>query len=253
MTRARWFFPLLAAVLSACGPAPGEAPNDPAQTSGAPEATVSAANDQLRTGRFSYMADAAMFEDCRTGKRFPVSMEGAYIELERAYLNSGIEPGKPILADIEGRYLERPSMEGNRNIVKLIVDTFVAFSDDKACAPSFNEPLRNTYWKLTETGGRTVFTHEGQREAHMILNEAENQVRGHGGCNRFSGGFELDGESLTFGPLAITEMACPRGMDTEAAFLAVLTETDRYRTRGQILELYKGEQLLAKFEAVHLP
>jgi copper homeostasis protein (lipoprotein) len=35
---------------------------------------------------FSYMADAAGFRDCRNGLSFPVAMEGAYIDLERAYL-----------------------------------------------------------------------------------------------------------------------------------------------------------------------
>ena len=73
-------------------------------------------------GMFRYLADAAVFRDCRTGKTFPVSMEGAYMELERAYLNSGIEPGHEIFIELNGRFLERPAMEGNHNKVKLIVD-----------------------------------------------------------------------------------------------------------------------------------
>lgn len=48
-------------------------------------------------------------------------------------------------------------------------------------------------------------------------------------------------------------MACLDGMDTEQAFLATLAASDRYHISGLMLELYKGEELLAKFEAVHLP
>ena len=72
-------------------------------------------------GMFRYMADAALFRDCRNNKSYPVSMEGAYIELERAYLNSGIEPGSEVMAKLRGRFLDRPTMEGNHNIVKLIL------------------------------------------------------------------------------------------------------------------------------------
>lgn len=37
----------------------------------------------------------------------------------------------------------------------------------------------------------------------------DGQVSGSAGCNRFAGGYELTGETLTFGPLAATNMACP--------------------------------------------
>ncbi len=204
-------------------------------------------------GMFTYMADAALFEDCRNNKVYPVSMEGAYIELERAYSNSGIEGGEPLMVQVEGRLLERPAMEGNTNEVKLIVDSFTAILPEQSCVPPVDEALTNTYWKLLEIGGKPVKTPTGQKEAHMILATAESKVHGNAGCNNFFGSFEVDGDSLTFGQTGATMMACLDGMDTEQAFLAALGETDRYSISGLMLHLYKGEELLAKFEAVHLP
>ena len=47
----------------------------------------------------------------------------------------------------------------------------------------------------------------------------EGQVSGQGGCNRYSGGYELAGDRLTIGPVAMTRMACPdEQMTTETRF-----------------------------------
>lgn len=204
-------------------------------------------------GSFIYMADAALFEDCRDMRVYPVAMEGAYIEVERAYLNSGIKGGEPLMVQLTGRFLERPAMEGDRNVVMLVVDSFEAVLPEQSCVPPVDEPLENTYWKLQELDGQAVTTPEGQREAHMILQPAETRVSGNAGCNNFFGGYELEGETLRFGQTGATMMACPDGMETEQAFLAILDKVDRYAVEGAILRLYQGDTLLATFEAVHLP
>jgi uncharacterized lipoprotein YbaY/heat shock protein HslJ len=220
------------------------APGSPTADSDKPGAHLS--------GMFQYMADAAMFRDCRTNKRFPVAMEGAYIEAERAYLNSGIEPGSEVLLSLTGRYLERPKMEGEGNEIKLIVDSIDKIHPEETCAPPARAELTGTYWKLTSVGGEHVETPEGGREAHLVLEAAEHRVRGHGGCNSFFGGFETgDESSLRFGGVGSTMMACAEGMDTERAFLDALGETTRYEIRGETLSLFADDRLLARFEAVY--
>jgi len=226
-----------------------EKTTDPAAT-GSP-ATEHSPDMELE-GMFRYMADAAMFRDCRDGKAYPVSMEGQYIELERAYLNSGIEPGSEIMVSVAGRLLERPAMEGNSNEVKLIVDKFNNLHPEKTCAPTVHAELIGTYWKLVELDGNAVVTAEGTKEAHMILAAEESRAHGNAGCNNFFGQFETADDSLSFSPLGSTMMACPQGMDTEQAFLAALGETTRYEISGLFLELYSDEQLLARLEAVYL-
>lgn len=205
-------------------------------------------------GQFSYLADAASFRDCKTGKVFPVEMSGQYQALEHAYLNSGIETGTGLTVSVRGRYLERPGMEVNTNKIMLIVDKFQQISENQDCTPTEHAELFNTYWKLIELDGKRVQldgTPAQQREAHMVLNEQEFRVNGHSGCNRFFGGFDLDGEKLVFSGLGSTMMACPSGMETEQAFLLALGESNRARVLGQFLELFKNEHSLARFEAVY--
>lgn len=204
-------------------------------------------------GMFGYMADAATFRDCRNNKTFPVSMEGAYIELERAYLNSGIEPGTEIMLKLNGRLLERPEMEGNSNIIKLIVDKPYYLLPDETCAPTVHAELIGTYWRLVEIDGKVVNTPQDMKEAHMILASADSRSHGNAGCNNFFGRFETAENTLTFAAIGSTMMACPQAaMDTERDFLAALGTTTRYEISGLFLELYAEDQLLARFQAVYL-
>jgi uncharacterized lipoprotein YbaY/heat shock protein HslJ len=204
-------------------------------------------------GMFRYMADAALFRDCRTGKTFPVSMEGGYIELERAYLNSGIESGYELMVQLKGRYLERPAMEGNRNEVSLIVDKLEKIDPENSCAPTEHAALQNTYWKLIELDGKPVKTPANSREAHIILSTERSGAHGHAGCNNFFGNYSSASDTLTFSALGSTMKACPEGMDTEQAFLQALGETTRYEISGQFLTLFAKDRPLARLEAVYLP
>ncbi len=55
-------------------------------------------------GMYTYFADAALLEECHTGRRFPVVIDGAHLELERAYLENRPGPGEPLLVTLEGRF-----------------------------------------------------------------------------------------------------------------------------------------------------
>ncbi|HEU4319273.1 MAG TPA: META domain-containing protein [Acidimicrobiia bacterium] len=55
------------------------------------------------------------------------------------------------------------------------------------------------------------------------------QVSGVAACNSYSGSYSLDGSSIEFGDIAMTEMACvdpPGVMEAEAAFAAGLIGVD---------------------------
>ena len=85
------------------------------------------------TGMYSYMADAANFVDCESGKRYPVSMEADNLALERAYLSVRSEPAEQILVTLQGRFELRPPMEGDQEVEKLIPVQFGQFWPGEEC------------------------------------------------------------------------------------------------------------------------
>lgn len=117
-------------------------------------------------------------------------------------------------------------------------------------ADSSGPPLERTRWTLVQLEGEAVMSGEERREPHLILEPGAKRAAGSSGCNRFTGGYELDGESLRFGALASTKMACAQGMDQEQAFHSALTRTAHWRLSAGGLELLdaKGNEL-ARFEA----
>ena len=67
---------------------------------------------------------------------------------------------------------------------------------------------------------------------------ANGMVSGVGGCNRFSGTYEISGETLMFDPLASTRMACAENvMRAEHAFLEALSVTASYSLEASDAEL----------------
>jgi heat shock protein HslJ len=111
-------------------------------------------------------------------------------------------------------------------------------------------PLRGTEWLLTRLGDKPVTVAESSTPPSIILQGDATRFSGSGGCNRIMGTFELDGESITFGPAASTEMHCDRGMETEAAFLSIFTKVKTWSVVGGSLDLRDGaNQSVAHFES----
>jgi len=68
----------------------------------------------------------------------------------------------------------------------------------------------------------------------------EGQVAGHSGCNRYTGSFVQDGESLKLGPLAATKMACsPERMEQEQAWFQMLDKVRGFEATHLVLK-HKG-------------
>jgi len=108
--------------------------------------------------------------------------------------------------------------------------------------------IEGIQWYLTEVGGSPVSTMAGEKQPHMLLDPAENQASGFAGCNHFFGSYELDGSSLTFGPMGATRMACP-DLETglEASVFEALENTRKWeKGKGELL-LLDGDAVLARF------
>lgn len=68
---------------------------------------------------------------------------------------------------------------------------------------------------------------------------ADGKVHGNGGCNRYTGSAEIEGDKIRFGMLASTERACPPAvMDQEHKLHQALTRTRSFRTDAQTRKLF---------------
>lgn len=233
--------------------APIESPPDATLTSG-PLDPVEVA--LFLSGMFRYAADAARFEECLTGRSYPVAMEGAYLEAERAYTRlEGVAPGDPVLAVLEGRLAPRPSMEGPAR-THLVVERFSRFEPDRSCAGRAGAALTDTYWRLLEIAGEPVEVVRGRREPHLILRTTRPpDFRATVGCNTLRGAYELRGRTLRLrlDESETTRMACPGGFRArERALSRALAEAATWRVADETLTLRDADgTLLLAAEAVH--
>lgn len=108
--------------------------------------------------------------------------------------------------------------------------------------------IEGIQWYLTAVGGAPVSPMADDKRPHILLDPAENQVRGFAGCNHFFGSYELDGPSLKFAPLGSTRMACPdleTGLET-SVFEALESTSQWKKSDGELL-LLDGDTVLAGF------
>jgi heat shock protein HslJ len=114
--------------------------------------------------------------------------------------------------------------------------------------------LTETTWQLTELRGEPVAVAAGSERPRLILKAEGSQVLGFGGCNSFTGFYELkDGNRIKFGVIAATMMACPE-MEVESRLFEALGVTDNYALTRQGLSLHRARMApLARFEAAPAP
>jgi heat shock protein HslJ len=103
--------------------------------------------------------------------------------------------------------------------------------------------LEGSSWRAQEVGGQAL----GERpQATLTFERAEEghglRAAGSGGCNRYFGPVEIEGERMAFGPLAATKRACePAVMDAEQRFFAALSEAVRFELGRDGVLVLQGE------------
>ena len=102
--------------------------------------------------------------------------------------------------------------------------------------PAGSRPLKGTYWKAVELAGKPTSTQDANREAHLLF-QAGGRVSGSDGCNRVTGSYKLEGDVVTFGQMAGTQMACIDTGEIERAFRDALKSATRMTIVGDRLEL----------------
>ncbi len=81
-------------------------------------------------GMYFYMADAAIFTDCATGKRMPVANNA---QLERDYLAARAENGQSVLLTLEAHFTLESNPDTGEKVKTLMADKYAKFIPGKAC------------------------------------------------------------------------------------------------------------------------
>ena len=110
--------------------------------------------------------------------------------------------------------------------------------------------LEGTTWQLIaylDGAGNLTLPY---REAPATLTMVDGQATGNTGCNNYFGSYTLDGDSLTFGPMGATMMACPEPQSAqEQAYLAGLANVASYVVVGNQLHFLNADgEIIMAFE-----
>ena len=109
-----------------------------------------------------------------------------------------------------------------------------------AAEPSDN--LAGTSWKLVSYGPVENQTPAAEGIDTKVDFGSDGSVSGSMGCNRFSGSFSQKGDTLTFSPIAATEMACPEPqMTQESSAFQVMVETVKFERNENSLTIFSPD------------
>lgn len=121
--------------------------------------------------------------------------------------------------------------------------------NEKETTTSESMNIENINWRVLALGDSPVSSLTGEERAYIRFDSEKKQVAGFGGCNRFFGGYQLTGASLTIGPLGSTRRACPAPYSGfETGFLKAIEATDEWKIESGHLALMKEGKTLVQFE-----
>ncbi len=98
--------------------------------------------------------------------------------------------------------------------------------------------LENTHWILVRLGEKPVGVMAGGQTPSLTLVPKGKSAHGSTGCNRFQGGYRVQGSTLRFTGIAATRMFCADARELEEHYIRVLDATARWNIVDAHLELY---------------
>ena len=118
------------------------------------------------------------------------------------------------------------------------------------------QEITEKYWKLIEIRGKSL-NETNPPEAYIMLEKDKNRIKGSGGCNTFSGHYEIEqAKQIKISKVAATKKACLNtNTETETELFKTLQMVDNYTISkdGRFLSFNKGNMpALARFEVVYL-
>ena len=119
---------------------------------------------------------------------------------------------------------------------------------DSASASSANwQALASREWRLVELDGRTDPLAAGAKPVTLRFDEGSRAV-GFAGCNQYFSSYTIRGDSITFGAVGATRMACSEGMDVEQAYLGALPRVVRFTIADSTLTFFSATGPIARYK-----
>lgn len=109
--------------------------------------------------------------------------------------------------------------------------------------------LQGRVWVLQQVSGAAVEAPAGGQKVHIEFKADSSMVTGYTGCNSMGGTFYQNADTLVFGHLVSTRMACDEGMEVESAMMDALEATKTFQVVGDALVLNGDDGELARFQA----
>ncbi len=113
---------------------------------------------------------------------------------------------------------------------------------------SFRSQASSGVWTLVELFGSPAPLGAGARPATLAFEVDSARAGGFLGCNRYGAGYSVDGDSIAFGPIVSTKMACAEGMALERRVSEALEAAVRYEVTPDSLVLFGPAGAVARFE-----
>lgn len=158
--------------------------------------------------------------------------------------------------DKTGGFIQMDQLISNINTSKLKVGENVLWAKDgsteniKFIKMDVNPALTEKYWKLVAVNDIKITNKDFiETEPHIMFKSEFNHVRGNDGCNQFQGGFEINGNKITFGRMLSTLKACP-DVFASTEFRKLLSEEITFEVKNDKLTL-KTKNDTFQFEAVY--
>jgi len=120
-------------------------------------------------------------------------------------------------------------------------------AQSETAEPEDDISLIDTQWLLVATETEDGLTPVAQGSEITLDFEGEDQVTGNGGCNQYNGSYTVEDETISFGALVSTRMACSEDALTaqEQTYVAALEASTGYVvTENQLTLMSADEQVL---------
>ena len=124
------------------------------------------------------------------------------------------------------------------NAVRTLTSTIIILAMLLTGGTVLADGLAGSEWRPVQLGEQAV----AETASLFVRFEAEGQVAGHGGCNRFFGSYQITEGRISIGPLGATRMACPEpDMNLETEFFQALEQARGFSRDGARL-VFTDEQ-----------